>query len=115
MSQNNFSVRDLVAVCVHYMGIKKRYQIVLKPKIKNASAYYWEMKRNGKLVYHLIHISLEGDTIRDTETLIVHELIHAWQAENGYTDTHGQSFKSMARRLESQFGIKNLYIPGTDI
>jgi predicted SprT family Zn-dependent metalloprotease len=51
---------------------------------------------------------------RDFNTLLAHELIHAWQEENRKAETHGKHFKKLAKQLESQFGFTEIYIKGID-
>lgn len=88
---------DILAKCEDILRIKKPVNILFKPKMRNASGKYWSLvNAKGKLVKHLIHISRETGDIRSLEELIIHEYIHAWQAENGFTDNHGSSFQFMA-------------------
>jgi hypothetical protein len=105
---------DTIEAVTHYLDLELPYKIILRQKIKGARALYYEMWRKDKLVGHRIEISLEKDLVRDVETLLVHEFIHAWQAENKYRDTHGKSFRRKAADIELIFGIKNLYIPKVD-
>lgn len=42
----------------------------------------------------------------DSIEVILHELIHAWQAENGFWDYgHGKDFKALAVRLSVETGV----------
>jgi hypothetical protein len=66
---------------------------------------------------HIITVylpSVAGDG-RNIETILAHELIHAWQEENGHTDTHGASFKKAARRVAKKFNLPDVYLPDVDI
>lgn len=108
---------NLIAQTIGFLKIEKPYKIVLKPSLKGNAAEYYAMVRKGKLVSHLIRISigsLKGD-IRDLNTLIVHEFIHAWQEENNIDEIHGPEFRKMARKLEKLFNMENIYIKGTDV
>lgn len=69
--------------------------------------------RTGKLKGHRITIYV-GNPSRDFETLLAHELIHAWQEENNKYETHGKHFKRIAKKLESEFNLTNIYLKGID-
>ena len=108
-------MRETIKAVEHYLGLEKPVKMLIKPKLKcGALGLYWEIHKGGKLHSHLIHLSLVYNKYRDLECLAVHELIHAWQAENGFKDVHGDSFELKARELENVFGIMNLYLPDTD-
>jgi hypothetical protein len=66
---------------------------------------------------HIITVYLPAlaEDSRDLETIIAHELIHAWQEENGHADTHGASFKKAARRVAKKFNLPHVYLPDVDI
>jgi len=105
---------NLIQRAAQELGLEKSFDIVLKqrkkPNDKN-TAVYWGLFRKGKLQSHLIHVYLENFKAqgeRDLNTVLVHELIHAWQEENGYTDVHGASFRKMAKRMQAKFpGLKS--------
>jgi len=63
-----------------------------------------------------VYISQEFELQRDIKTLIAHEMIHAWQAENEWGEIHGERFKYWADVLERQFGIMlyKVYDPEID-
>lgn len=106
---------NIVHKAVISLGLKKPFRINLKPKIKhNAEGLYWGLYRRGKLISHRIDILFGPETSRDTDTLILHELIHAWQEENGFKDIHGASFRSMAWTLVKLTGKAEIYLPDTD-
>jgi len=108
---------NLIAKTIGFLEIEKPYKIVLKPTLKGSAAEYYAMVRKGKLVSHLIRVSisnLKGD-IRDLNTLVVHEFIHAWQEEKGLTEIHGPEFRKMARKLEKFLNMENIYIKGVDV
>lgn len=102
-----------------YLRLKKPFSITLKSGTKNkATAKYWGLySEKGKLESHEIKIwigNLENPLERDLETLIAHELIHAWQEEKGFTDTHGESFKTAAFVISAEFNLKRVYDPDID-
>ncbi len=103
---------------VQYLKLSKPFSIELKSKKnKKTTAHYWGMyTEKNKLHSHLIWVYLRnmGDNERKLETLIAHELIHAWQEENGYTDVHGTSFQMMAANILHEFKIPDIYLPDTD-
>lgn len=110
---------NIFSQCEDILGLKKPVNILFKPKMKGANGKYWSLVNSkGKLVQHLIHISrdIKGD-IRTLEELIIHEYIHAWQAENDMKDNHGLSFQSWAKFpiwkiIEGNKG--NIWIPKYD-
>ena len=103
---------------IEFLGLKKPYKIELRSKSNKAmtAGYYAILTKNNKLHSHLIRIYMGNlsDDIRSLETLIIHELIHAWQQEKGFTDIHGPSFQYMAHLISIHFRIPNLYLPDTD-
>ena len=103
---------------VEYLGLKSPYKIELVSKNnKKMTAGYWSLYKDGgkgELHCHVIKVYLGNKDYRDLETLIAHELIHAWQEENGYADIHGKSFKKMARKMSKKFDLPHIYIKDTD-
>jgi len=100
---------------VDILGLRKPYKIVLKPSLKYA-AEYSAVYRKEKLCYHIIRVNL-GNLAHDARclnTLVVHELIHAWQEERGLLEIHGYYFRKMARILGQAFGMSKIYMPGVD-
>lgn len=80
------------------------------------SPVYREMKSGKmKLRKHCIKIFIGGELERDIDSLIAHELIHAWQEENGIAEIHGPQFIKKARRMEKIFNLDRVYIPDVDI
>lgn len=104
---------------VKYLGLKCPYTIKLKSKESRDTAAYWTMVNDhGILDYHLIHIymgNLRYKGERDLETLIAHELIHAWQAENNLDEIHGPGFIKIAAKMSEKFELPRIYIPEVDI
>lgn len=111
---------NLVLETTRFLNIQKPWKIVIKPYLKTESAAeYYEMRRKKKLVSHLIRINLECmgyENARSLDSLIVHEFIHAWQAENSIQESdHGPEFQKMARILETHLSVPRIYLPDTDI
>jgi hypothetical protein len=108
---------NLIAKTIGFLEIQKPYKIVLKPTLKGNAAEYYAMMRKGRLVSHLIRVSinnLKGD-VRDLDTLLAHEFIHAWQQENSINEIHGPEFRRMARKLGKHLNLDDIYIKGTDV
>lgn len=113
-------MHTLVAQTLGYLRLRIPYKIVIKPYLKGGnSAEYYEMRRKGKLTQHLIRVNMRNlyeDNARSFESLLVHEFIHAWQAENEILEAdHGPEFVRIAQELEYHWNIPGIYIPGTDI
>lgn len=109
-------MQNLIRQTIGFLELRKPYKIVLKPSLKGNAAEYYQMMRKGRLVSHLIRVSinnLETDS-RDLNTLIVHEFIHAWQAENNISEIHGREFRKMAKTLGNVLNLENIYIKGID-
>jgi hypothetical protein len=105
---------ELIDCCVEYLGLEKPYTIKLNSKgKKSASAEYRaSYNRGGELVSHQITIYLgnqDTDT-RDIETLIAHELIHAYQEENNIEEIHGDDFQSIAEMLTMYLQTAGIYV-----
>lgn len=77
----------------------------------NDAEYVPRFNDRGELKRHIIKLFI-GDNNRDTETLIIHELIHAWQEENKIVEIHGKSFAKMARKWPQ---YPDVYIPEIDL
>lgn len=115
---------ELIDLTVEYLGLEKPYTIKLNSKgKKSASAEYRaSYNRGGELVSHQITIYLGNqlEDIRDIETLIAHELIHALQEEEGIIEIHGEYFIDIAGLLvmyleTAGIYIGNIYIAGVDV
>lgn len=100
---------------IDYLGLKKPVTIRVLPKSnKWADAEYEaEYTEKGKLLEHIITIYTKG-LQRDFNTLVAHELIHAWQEENKKSETHGKYFRKYARKMETDFGLSRVYDPEVD-
>ena len=115
---------ELIDLTVEYLGLEKPYTIKLNSKGKrSASAEYRASYNRGDiLISHQITIYLgnQDTDSRDIETLIAHELIHAFQEEKGIIEIHGQDFIDVAGLLSMYLEtagiyVGNIYIEGTDV
>ena len=108
---------NLIEDLVRYLDLEIPYRIIIKPSLKSGCCgEYVEMRRKGKLIQHRISLAADSFIERSFESLIAHELIHAWQVEwTKETEHHGKEFKRMARNIEQEFGIPSIFIQGTDI
>jgi hypothetical protein len=110
-------METLLTEVVGFLQLQKPYKITLKPRVyKGNTAVYWGVYRKGVLVSHNIQISVVklSSDIRGLETIIAHELIHAWQEENGITEIHCKQFIKKSRQIEKLFGIPNIYLKEYD-
>lgn len=97
---------------IHNLELIKPVKIRFSKKSHKAwdAEYSPKFDKWGELVCHHIKIYNNGDRARDVDTLIAHELIHAWQAENDKEDIHGKAFQKMARKIKKQFPqFKDIY------
>lgn len=110
-------MQNLIRQTIGFLQIEKPYKIVLKPRLKGNAAEYYQMVRQGKLVSHLIRVSVDNlhTDSRCLNTLIVHEFIHAWQAENNISEIHGREFRKQAKALGNVLNLDNIYIKGVDV
>lgn len=106
----------IIAKCVRILGLERPFDIQIKSRRhKSMDAAYWGLRtESGKLQSHLIRVYLGNEESRSLDTLIAHELIHAWQEENKLKEIHGVTFRYWAEKLEYIFGLEGIYIPGTD-
>lgn len=100
----------------NFLELKCPIKIEIRSKTKKKmEAGYWGMyAEDGELKYHLIHV-YGFETNRPLETLIAHELIHAWQEENAVNEIHGPEFQRLAAEIGPRFGIPSIYNPEIDI
>lgn len=111
-------MENLIAKTIGFLRLQKPYKIVIKPKLKKGTrAEYYGMYRKGILDSHLLRVSVYGldQDVRDFNTLIVHELIHAWQEENGIISVHGPEFQDKAAFLGYMLNMENIYIKDVDV
>lgn len=120
----------LIGLVVGYLQIKRPYTITISSKSnRNTTAEYiaWyvdgAIQTSSYLIDHDIKIyfrNFASATERSIEAIIVHEFIHAWQAENDITEIHGEQFQQMAKDLYKFLikngitNIENIYNPELD-
>lgn len=95
-------MEEFIAALVEILGIKKDVEIclhTLKTK-KAAMAEHTYSYYNGKVLRHWITVYLSAKSKHRTHSLewfLAHEMLHAWQAENGMlSENHGPEFRKMA-------------------
>ena len=95
--------------------LKLKKPVDIQFRFRQSSDYdaeYWpKMRDNGSIKRHIIrfYVCADQDFERDFNTLLAHELIHAYQAERELTEIHGKHFKKWAKKLQKTFGIKGIY------
>ncbi len=92
-------------------------RVVFSPKSHDSwdASYTPRFDKWGNLKSHQIKIYRNPDRTRDVNTLIAHELIHAWQEENNKGDIHGKPFQRMARKLARRYPhLTDIYRPELD-
>lgn len=105
----------LILACIEILELKRPVDIRFVSRIRNKNwcAYHYAEIKNEKVIKHVIKYSLETsrDTDRDMQTIIAHEMVHAWQAEYyPHSATHGVRFRDKAFDLRD-----NLLNEGFDI
>lgn len=98
------------------LWLEKPVTLIIRNKAgKDCDAFYLPKysDRTGKLIGHKITIYTKK-TSRSFETLLAHELIHAWQEENNKLETHGEHFAELARAIEAEFNLQEVYLPDVD-
>lgn len=104
-------IMDKALEIAAYLELKFPIELYYTPDDKYCGAHYAEMKVTKKgnfKPYHRIiishaHHNLSNEYI-DT---VAHELIHAWQWENGFNRNHGKKFKNMVKELDFVFDINS--------
>jgi len=102
---------------IDYLGLEKPVTIKIITKRVPFSAdaeYIGRYNNKGKLKEHKIWIYVYANT-RKFNTLLAHELIHAWQEENSKTEIHGKYFRKYAKKMEKHFNLKDIYLKAIDI
>ncbi len=121
------NLESIIHDCYQYLGLKKPYDIVIQNSIGKHRAEHIALHySNGRIQKHHIKLAVAGlnRDLRNAETVIAHELIHAWQAEQRKKaikyDIHGPYFQMKAYFLQHYLrgrghNIGEIYVPGTDI
>ena len=81
-----------------------------KPNAENCGEYQPRFNSRGDVKLHVVWIYMRS-LDRGFETTVVHELIHAWQAENDIADIHGKSFRRIAKMFPE---YPDVYLPKVD-
>ncbi len=111
---------NLIADVAEYLGVEKPYEIRISSKPHDWAAGFCEQRmRKGKIIKHVITLYLPSIIASgfSLESVIAHELIHAWQAEEGILlegQYHGEDFAYAAADVEQTFGIDEVYDPEND-
>lgn len=100
---------------IKFLEIKKNINLkIITKKNRYAEAEYTpQYSASGRLLGHDIVVYLKDNT-REFETLLAHELIHAWQEENKCWENHGEFFRLKAFEMEAHFGLRQIYLPDID-
>ena len=102
---------------ITFLGLKKPVNLrIVTRKNRFADAEYEPeySGKTGKLKEHKITIFVK-DNSRNFDTLLAHELIHAWQEEHKKTETHGKLFIKYAKKMEEHFNLTEIYLPDVDL
>lgn len=102
---------ELMLDIIEELGLKKPVDLTIKTrKAKDCDAFYQPIysDKNGELKSHRIVVYIINPE-RSFETLVAHELIHAWQEENHKQEMHGDWFQTKAEQLEDIFGLEDIY------
>ena len=100
---------------IKFLGLKKPVNLRIVTRLNRfADAEYEPIySDSGKLEEHEITVYFKNNA-RDFETLVAHELIHAWQEEHKKSETHGKFFIKYARKMEKEFNLNEIYIEKVD-
>lgn len=105
---------------IEFLALEKDVELTFTTKANaKCDAEYSPVYRENKsgewnLKKHRIKLFVGNELERDLNSLIAHELIHAWQEENGKDEIHGKHFRKMSRKLEAEFGLLGIYNPEID-
>ena len=96
----------LINYYIQFAELKKpvEFRITRKPA-KFVAEYQTVYNKRGEIKKHIIWIHLHElkSDVRDECTIIVHELIHAMQAEGCFEEIHGPFFIRQAKRFKKEF------------
>lgn len=118
-------MEHMIALLTEFLDLKKPIDIRLKTKLphefKNTRAIHYSWVQGSKVLRHVIQIRLTEDG-RNLETIIAHEMIHAWQAEHKpKSKEHGKCFQDTALHVlgylkAEGFNIQDdIYCHGLDV
>ena len=99
-----------------YLELKNPIEVQIRTKTKRDrdADYRAVYDEAGELKLHIIRLYGFIQN-RGLESVIAHELIHAWQEENYIEEIHGKDFVKMAKQMEKHFHLTQVYIPELDI
>lgn len=105
---------------VGFLGVRLPVTIHIKnPRDRNIAAYHEGVySKSGKLKAHKIVVNMGSVRVkgeRNKKTLILHELVHAWQAENKKPRKHGKVFARKCAEVNMKFGVPRIFQPEIDI
>lgn len=99
---------------INFLDLQKPVELTMTDKNpKKWDAFYLPKYGKKRLKKHYITISTKAD--RNQETLLMHELIHAWQEEKGLREVHGKKFRKMARKAERVYNLVDVFVKGLDV
>ena len=102
---------------IKFLGLKKPVTVMLKTRIQyKVDGYHVPVysDKTGELKSHKIVIYV-SNLYRPFNTILAHELIHAWQEENDCrSEIHGKDFKRIAKKMSSYFQLENIYVKTLD-
>lgn len=101
---------------IKFLGLKRPVNLrIVTRKNRFADAEYEPeySDRTGRVIEHHITVYYKNTT-RDLDTLIAHELIHAWQEEHKKQEIHGPYFKKYAKKMSTKFNLPEIYLDGID-
>jgi len=116
---------ELYNCCAHFLGLRVPVKFTIRTggQPKEYVACYTAAYRKGKLVRHDISVYTQNleDEMRSFNELIAHELVHAWQEEQGINNPlhHCQFFVRKARELTEYlnglgYSVDNIYLACAD-
>jgi hypothetical protein len=108
-----------LAYYIEFLGLKSPVELTFKTKAnKHSDAFYLpKFSNKGNLKAHKIVVFLGNqnpNAKRNLDELIAHELIHAWQQEQGINEFHGPNFIMQAIAMKHAFDLPNIYIEELD-
>lgn len=105
---------ELIETIRATLNLKLPVKFVFEEKENDSAGYYIPLySKKGLLRKHKIFINML-DCGRSFESLIAHEMIHAWQEENRKKDCHGKSFIKMSQHIQNVLKIEGIFDPECD-
>ena len=114
-------LNDLIVKVSAFLGLLVSVTIIIKtekasdePQAEYAPIYD---DNGGELLEHEITVWLDDIETqgRDFNSIVAHELVHAWQEERGLSEIHGFAFRGKCAELETEFpDLRGIYDPEID-